>query len=133
MELSSIVLHKMGVDITASDYHPLTQELLAHNIPSNDLPPIKFQTGNWVVINTLLGKYDLIIGSDVLYEPVHAVLVSHFIDCHSSIGVEVIIVVPNRGNRSRFTKMMTALGNANHFERFNKGPEHYLQRKNTPF
>lgn len=118
--LSSIVLHKMGVDITASDYHPLAKEFLDENVLRNKLLPIKFQTGNWEVENPLLGEFDLIIGSDVLYEPAHAEIVSQFIDCHSSDNVKVVIVDPNRGNRANFTKKMIALGYAHHFERFNE-------------
>ena len=117
--LSSIVLHKMGIDITASDYHPLTREFLDENILRNDLSPIKYQTGNWEVDNPLLGEFDLIIGSDILYEPAHSERVSDFIDCHSNTEVEVIIVDPNRGNRAKFTKKMLALGYTHHFDYFN--------------
>ena len=117
--LSSIVLHKMGIDITASDYHPLAKEFLDENIISNKMLPIKFQTGNWDVENPLLGEFDMIIGSDILYEPEHSESVSRFIDSHSSVNVEVVIVDPNRGNRAKFTKNMIALGYAHHFERFN--------------
>lgn len=45
-ELSDIVLHSMGADITASDYHPLAREFLEANVLANKLLPIKFQTGN---------------------------------------------------------------------------------------
>ena len=119
LALSSIVLHSMGVDITASDYHPLAKEFLDQNVLRNSLLPIKFQTGNWDVENPLLGDFDLIIGSDVLYEPAHAESVSRFIDCHSSIDIEVIIVDPDRGNRANFTKKMIELGYSHHSERFN--------------
>ena len=108
--LSSIVLHGMGVDITASDYHPLAKEFLDKNVLRNKMLPIKFQTGNWEADNPLLGKFDMIIGSDVLYEPAHAESVSRFIDSHSSNNVKVVIVDPNRGNRANFTKKMIALG-----------------------
>jgi len=118
LALSSIVLHQMGVDITASDYHPLAKAFLDENVNGNDLSPIKYQTGNWETENPLLGKFDLIIGSDILYEPAHASQVSNFIDIHSSVGVDVMIVDPNRGNRSSFTKKMLALGYTHHFERF---------------
>lgn len=118
LALSSIVLHKMAVDITASDYHPLAKEFLDKNVLRNRLMPMKFQTGNWEVDNPLLGEFDLIIGSDVLYQPAHAEYVSQFIDCHSSADVEVIIVDPNRGNRASFTRKMIALGYCHRFERF---------------
>ncbi|MDH5614854.1 MAG: hypothetical protein OEY35_07460, partial [Gammaproteobacteria bacterium] len=101
-----------------SDYHPLAQEFLDENILRNELPPIKFLTGNWETENPLLGEYDLIIGSDILYEPAHAESVSSFIDCHSGTDVQVIIVDPNRGNRAIFTKKMIALGYTHHFDRF---------------
>jgi predicted nicotinamide N-methyase len=122
--LSSIVLHKMGVDITASDYHPLAREFLDNNILNNKLPPIQFETGNWEVENPLLGEYDLIIGSDILYEPAHSTMVSRFIDCHSSASADVVIVDPDRGNHASFTKRMIALGYTHHFERFkSQGPD----------
>jgi len=137
--LSSIVLHQMGVDITASDYHPLARKFLDNNIQNNNLSPIKYKTGNWEKTNPQLGEFDLIIGSDVLYEPAHAGLVADFIDCHSSHSVEVIIVDPNRSNRARFTKNMQAHGYAHHFTRFNiaepetsrcKGRVLHFHRKN---
>jgi len=127
--LTSIVLHQMGVDITASDYHPLAREFLDENILGNNMKPIKFQTGNWEVENLLLGDYDLIIGSDVLYEPAHAKSVSDFIDCHSSADVEVVIVDPNRGNRASFTKKMLALGYTHHFEKFDVRDADDIQTK----
>ena len=117
--LTSIVLHQMGIDVTASDYHPLAQEFLDKNILANDLQPIKYETGNWEADNPLLGNFDLIIGSDVLYEPNHAELVSQFINRHSDKNIDVIIIDPERGNRSLFTRKMEALGFEHHFERFN--------------
>lgn len=117
--LSSLVLHKMKVDITASDYHPLAREFLDQNVLTNNLSPIKFQIGNWEAENPLLGEYDLIIGSDVLYEPAHPEFVSSFIHRHSNTDVDVIIVDPNRGNRAKFTNKMLALGYTHHYEPFN--------------
>lgn len=118
LAFSSIVLHKMGIDITASDYHPLAREFLNTNIHNNKLPPIQYQTGNWDTDNSSLGEFDLIIGSDILYEPAHSKNVSKFIGIHSEKNVEVIIVDPNRSNRSRFTHNMKDLGYTHHSERF---------------
>lgn len=117
--LSSIVLHQSGYDITASDYHPLARAFLNENVLANNLSPIHYRTGNWETENLLLGEYDLIIGSDVLYEPAHPANVSRFIDSHSSRNVDVIIVDPGRSNRAAFTKHMIALGYTHQFERFN--------------
>lgn len=118
--LASIVLHKMGVDITASDYHPRAQEFLDRNVLDNKLLPIKFQTVDFEKKNLELGKFDLIIASDILYQPHHAKCVANFISNHSDNNVEVIVVDPGRENRSKFTLNMTALGYSNEFKRFNQ-------------
>lgn len=137
LAFSSIVLHGMGINITASDYHPYAKQFLDTNILNNNLPPIQYQTGNWDTDNPSLGEFDLIIGSDILYEPDHSKNVSEFIHTHSDKNVQVIIVDPNRSNRSRFTRNMQALGYTYHSERFsmmdlnrtpNKGHILYYQR-----
>ena len=118
--LCSIVLHQMGIDITASDYHPRVREFLDRNVLGNGLPPIKYQAGNWDRENPQLGKFDLMIGSDILYQPDHAHLVSRFIDRHSSDDVEVVIGDPGRANRSKFTMNMIDLGYLHRFEKFDQ-------------
>ena len=99
--LCSIVLHRKGVDITASDYHPQTQDFLNRNIVGNGLSPIKYQAGNWETENPQLGKFDVVIGSDILYQPAHAQQVSRFIDLHSNDGAQVMIGDPGRKNTVR--------------------------------
>lgn len=97
LALASIVAHRRLADITASDCHPLTGNFLQHNLKLNALPPLKYQTANWSRANPRLGKFDLIIGSDVLYERGQAELLSAFIENHAAPDVEVIIIDPNRG------------------------------------
>jgi predicted nicotinamide N-methyase len=118
--LASIVLHKMGVDITASDYHPRAQEFLDRNVLSNGLAPIKFQLIDFEQQNPLLGMFDLIIASDVLYQPQQAQSLSRFISAHSSDDVEIIVVDPGRENRAKFTHHMIALGYSHQFTNFNQ-------------
>jgi len=118
--LCSNVLHRMGVDITASDYHPRAREFLDRNVLGNGLPPIKYRAGNWDEENARLGEFDVLIGSDILYQPDHAGLVSRFIDRHSSEDVQVVIGDPNRANRAKFTRNMIDLGYQHRFERFDQ-------------
>lgn len=138
--LSSIVLHRKGVNITASDYHPLTKEFLDRNVLRNGLKPIKYLTGNWESENPLMGKFDFIIGSDILYQPAHVDDVSRFIDRHSSEDVKVLIVDPGRENRAKFTHKMESLGYDHHFNSFDqtdngqgkcKGRILHYQRRDT--
>ncbi len=118
--LASLVLHKMGADITASDYHPRAQEFLDRNVSENNLPPIKFEMVDFEKENQALGKFDLIIASDILYQPHHAKFVANFISSHSANNGEVILVDPGRENRSKFTLNMKALGYSHQFKNFNQ-------------
>ena len=86
----------------------------------NGLPPIKYQVGNWDVENPELGLFDVMIGSDILYQPDHVHRVARFIDRHSSADVEVVIGDPDRANRSKFTGRMIDLGYFHRFERFDQ-------------
>lgn len=110
LALASIVAHRRLADITASDFHPLTGNFLQHNLKLNALPPLKYQIGNWSRENPKLGKFDLIIGSDVLYERGQAELLSTFIETHAAPDMEVIIIDPNRGYCGGLNRNMNERG-----------------------
>ncbi len=110
LALASLVIHRRGGDVTASDNHPLAAAFLTENLRLNGLPPMKYQTGNWQRANPLLGLFDLIIGSDVLYDRDQPQALSQFIDRHSDAAVEVLIVDPARGNQPSFSRKMGVLG-----------------------
>jgi predicted nicotinamide N-methyase len=108
--LPSIVVKQLGGNITASDYHPLSQAFLLENTILNELTPIRFEIGDWNLENLNLGKFDLIIGSDVLYEHQHIELLSAFIHLHASQWVDIIIVDPGRRSHRAFARTMEQLG-----------------------
>jgi len=108
--LASLVVHRRGGNITASDCHPLAADFLLENLKLNHLPAMKYQTGNWSRHNPLLGRFDLIIGSDVLYDRGQPQALSQFIDLHAQPDGEVLIVDPDRGNRVSFSRKMDSLG-----------------------
>jgi predicted nicotinamide N-methyase len=110
LALASLVVHRREGNITASDCHPLTETFLKANVLLNDLPPLHYETGNWGRVNKGLGAFDLLIASDVLYERNHPAQLSGFIEEHAAEGAEVLIIDPNRGNRSAFHKDMTNMG-----------------------
>ena len=110
--LTSLRLNQRDADITATDYHPEVEGFLKHNAALNEDAEIPFVRTGWADELTELGKFDLIIGSDLLYEDEHADLLSRFIDQHSKADCEVIIVDPGRGRHARFSKMMVKLGYA---------------------
>jgi hypothetical protein len=108
--LASLVIHRREGNITASDCHPLTETFLKANLLLNALPPLPYETGNWGRVNKGLGMFDLLIASDVLYERNHPAQLSGFIQAHAAEGAEVLILDPNRGNRSAFHKDMANMG-----------------------
>lgn len=108
--LPSLVIHRREGDITVSDWHPLSQTFLNENLSLNAMGPLKYQTGNWVETNPKLGQFDLIIGSDVLYERQQPGELAVFIDRHAAPSAQIIIVDPNRGNRVDFCREMSGLG-----------------------
>lgn len=55
-------------------------------------------------------EFDIIIGSNLLYETDHIDLLSDFIHKHTQTKYEVIIVDSGRGQHTRFNKKMICLG-----------------------
>ena len=97
-------------DITATDYHPEVESFLLENIKLNNGKNIPFVRTGWEDKKSDLGKFDLIIGSDLLYERNHPELLSFFINQHAKDVCEVILVDPGRGNHSQFSKKMLKFG-----------------------
>ncbi len=110
--LASLILNQRSADITATDYHPETEGFLAHNVKLNDGKKIPFVRTGWADLNDDLGKFDLIIGSDILYEVEHVNLLSAFINRHARGHCDVIIVDPRRGYHAKFSRKMAGLGYA---------------------
>ena len=111
--LASLVVQRRGGDITASDKHPLAGEFMRQNALLNLLPLMKYRSADWArtdLVDASLGHFDLIIGSDVLYDRGQPQALSQFIERHASPGAQVLIVDPDRGNRASFTRKMGVLG-----------------------
>ncbi len=122
LALASMTCHRRGSQVTASDCHPLAGDFLRRNLLLNHLTPLPYRHGDWGVLPEadlapqcaqgprLQGRYELIIGSDVLYERDEAGVLPQFIARHAAAVGEVLIVDPNRGNRAHFQRHMQALG-----------------------
>ena len=122
LALASLVGHRRGAIVTASDKHPLTAAFLAHNLRLNALPPMDYRHGEWAESaaapptagvrddTQVHGRFDLLIGSDVLYERGAGAMLAGFVGRHAAPMAEVWIVDPDRGNRPAFNRAMAALG-----------------------
>jgi predicted nicotinamide N-methyase len=112
--LASLVLNHRLADITATDYHPEVEKFLLKNVELNQDREIPFVRTGWDDQKSNLGKFDLVIGSDVLYERGHANALAGFIEQHSKPHGKVILVDPGRGNHARFSKKMVTMGYSHH-------------------
>lgn len=108
--LSSLLLNKQNIDITATDYHPEAEYFLKRNTNLNGDSDIPFERTGWADKDDSLGRFDLIIGSDLLYEDEHTELLTGFIREHSNPKCEIIIVDPGRGRKNKLAKKMIELG-----------------------
>lgn len=110
MALSSLLLNKQHKDITATDYHPEAEIFLNRNTELNGDRIIPFERTGWADNSDGLGRFDLIIGSDLLYEDAHIKSLSSFIREHSNPECEVIIVDPGRGRKNKFARRLLEFG-----------------------
>ena len=119
LALASLVAHRRGSDVTASDCHPLAAGFLRENLRLNAMAPMAYRHGHWGSASggapvhgeaRVEGRFGLIIGSDVLYERDEAGHLAAFIERHALPRAEVHIVDPSRGNRSAFHRRMAEAG-----------------------
>jgi predicted nicotinamide N-methyase len=108
--LASLVLNHRMADITATDIHPEAAAFMSENTRINQDRPIPFIRSGWSDAITDLGQFDLIIGSDLLYERSHVIPLAAFIDQHAKRVCDVILVDPGRGHHANFSKRMVTLG-----------------------
>jgi predicted nicotinamide N-methyase len=97
-------------------------DFLQHNADLNALAPMNYAHGFWSHAQMhgeppiaqeeprVAGRFDLIIGSDILYERDDSGALPWFIAQHANPGAQVWIVDPDRANRAAFTRQMSALG-----------------------
>lgn len=113
--LPSLLLNTKNADITATDYHPEVKSFLRRNTNLNHGKKIVFEQVNWTDTTDHLGLFDLIIGSDLLYEDQHIKQLAYFIYAHSKPSCEVILVDPGRGRKTKFSSLFAKLGFKNSF------------------
>lgn len=118
--IASLAAHRLGGNVTASDRHPMARHFLNKNLLNNNLPEMNYKYGQWGRTDPvsledtgapiLSQRYDLIMGSDLLYEPSSPAQVASFIHNHAAAKSEVWVVDPNRGYRNRFSRSMAEFG-----------------------
>lgn len=110
MALSSLLLNKRGANITATDYHPAVAAFLERNTQLNQDPSIAYERVDWADNKDPLELFDVMIGSDLLYEDHQVGLLANFIEKHAKPHCEVVIVDPGRGRKNKLSTKLIEYG-----------------------
>jgi len=110
LALASHLLNQRKANITATDYHPEVEGFLLENTRINKGEKIPFTRTSWTDEISNLGQFDLIIGSDLIYERDHPNDLGNFICQHVSAHADVIIINPGRAHFNKFTRFMQSRG-----------------------
>ncbi len=110
LAMPAIVLHRRLADVAVSDWHPECAAFLRENLRLNHLGPLPFHDVDWARADASLGRFDLIIGSDILYERSHPRQLVEFFERHAQVKVDVILIDPRRGQAGELARRMLALG-----------------------
>ena len=108
--LTSLFLQQINRDITATDYHPEAERFLEYNADLNDNSSIPFVQSDWNEVSEELGDFDLIVGSDLLYEETHVEGIASFVDRHAKKIAQFILVDPGRGRHNKLQRKMEEKG-----------------------
>lgn len=108
--LPSLVLQSRGANVTASDHHPLSAPFLKYNAALNHLPDVPYLDLPWEKPSLAIGTFDVIIGSDILYERNHSDLLAALIQRLAAARAKVIITCPGRSQRNAFSRLLQAMG-----------------------
>lgn len=106
--LPSLVAAHLGADVLATDFHPDVEEYFMRNTRHSDLS-VKYQRLNWREDNAL-GTYDLVLGSDILYESKHAREVAEGLIKYTRPGSCILLADPGRAYLQKFLDAMNELG-----------------------
>ena len=99
-----------GAEVTATDYYDDALEFAALNVAEATGRTIATRMVNWVDLPRDLGRFDIVLASDVLYEHRYASLVANAIAATLVRGGEAIVADPGRIALQEFLDECDALG-----------------------
>jgi predicted nicotinamide N-methyase len=110
LALPSLVAAKMGAQVTSTDYHPEVPRFLKRNLELNVVSGLRFLALDWRMKGLEHEKFDLVIGSDVLYERHHPPILAKAMTEHLAEGGTIVLTDPGRPYLQGFVEEMARLG-----------------------
>lgn len=93
-----------GFRVCATDYYEDALRFTALNVGTNAGCRVETRLVDWRTLPTDLGRFDVVVGSDVLYERSYGQLVARAIDVLLARGGEALIADPGRIAAGQFVK-----------------------------
>jgi 2-polyprenyl-3-methyl-5-hydroxy-6-metoxy-1,4-benzoquinol methylase len=117
LALPALVAAKLGARVTATDLHPDVPAFLARNLELNGLAAdaIEYREHDWRAA-ALERTFDLVLGSDILYEAGHPGPVARALAQHVAPGGRVLLADPARAYLQACLDELARLGFRAHDE-----------------
>ena len=116
LAVPSLLAARLGAHVVATDFHPDIPRFLNRNVELNEVGEelaqgrLKFTAWDWQKQESPLGRFDWVIGSDILYERQHPEPVARMLARHVAPGGRVILADPGRPYLQNFADEMKRLG-----------------------
>jgi 2-polyprenyl-3-methyl-5-hydroxy-6-metoxy-1,4-benzoquinol methylase len=118
LALPSFLVSKLGGEITATDFHADVPLFLEINQKENNVQ-FDYLVMNWrdqiERTKNNLGLFDIVIGSDILYESQHPMQVAQALIALLKPGGKIILADPGRAYIQKFITSMNECGYQEHF------------------
>lgn len=108
LALPSLVAKHLGANVLATDFHPDVESYVQRNARHSGID-LKYERLNWREVNEQ-GAFDLVIGSDILYESKHPKEVALGLLRYTNSGSLIILSDPGRAYLQKFLDAMNELG-----------------------
>lgn len=105
----SLVATHLGANVLASDFHPDVEEYFQRNCRHSNII-CNYLRLNWREDTQEIGRFDLVMGSDVLYESQHPHEVARGLLRFLKPGGKVLLSDPGRSYLQQFINAMKDLG-----------------------
>lgn len=107
--LPSLVASHAGANVLATDYHPDAEKYFLRNCRHSSVE-CNYRRLNWRESGEDLGRFDVVLGSDVLYESKHPREVAEGLLKFTNPGGVILLSDPGRSYLQRFITAMNELG-----------------------
>lgn len=103
----SLVAAHLGADVLTTDFHPQVEEYFARNCRHSQVTA-RYQRLNWREEG--IGQFDVVMGSDVLYESQHPMDVARALSKFVKPEGRILLSDPGRNYLGKFLEAMRASG-----------------------